>query len=150
VLFRSARQQAGRAETAALAAEEEAGAAQGKLEAARPRLAELEALVTRLEAEASTLGRMLNTGAGLWPAIVDELQVAPGYETALGAALGDDLEASSDEGAPMHWSVAIDLYDDPALPQGAEPLSRHVAGTPLLARRLNQIGLVDAVDGPAL
>ncbi|MFC3705395.1 AAA family ATPase [Devosia honganensis] len=146
----SARQQAGRAETAALAAEEEAGAAQGKLEAARPRLAELEALVTRLEAEASTLGRMLNTGAGLWPAIVDELQVAPGYETALGAALGDDLEASSDEGAPMHWSVAIDLYDDPALPQGAEPLSRHVAGTPLLARRLNQIGLVDAVDGPAL
>ena len=138
------------AETAALAAEEASGDAQARLDAARPRLSELDALVTRLESEASTLGKMLNTGASLWPAVVDELSVEPGYETALGAALGDDLEASSDAGAPMHWSVAIDSYDDPALPQGAEPLSRHVTGTELLARRLNQIGLVDAVDGPAL
>ncbi|MCP8884973.1 AAA family ATPase [Devosia sp. XJ19-1] len=146
----TAQTQAGAAETAAFAAEEEASAAQGKLDDARPRLAELDALVTRLEAEASTLGKMLNTGASLWPAVVDELSVEPGFETALGAALGDDLEASSDAGAPMHWSVAIDGYDDPALPQGAEPLSRHVTGTPLLKRRLDQIGLVDAVDGPAL
>ncbi|MVT00534.1 AAA family ATPase [Devosia marina] len=138
------------AETAALAAEEASGAAQAKLDAARPRLSELDALVTRLEAEASTLGKMLNTGASLWPAVVDELSVEPGYETALGAALGDDLEASSDAGAPMHWSIAIDGYDDPALPQGAEPLSRHVTGTGLLKRRLDQIGLVDAVDGPGL
>ncbi len=138
------------AETAALAAEERALAAQSKLDEARPRLAELDALVTSLESEATTLSKMLNTGAGLWPAIVDELQVAPGYETALGAALGDDLEASSDAGAPIHWSVAIDGYDDPALPQGAEPLSRHVTGTALIKRRLDQIGLVDAVDGPGL
>jgi chromosome segregation protein len=138
------------AETAALAAEEASGAAQARLDAARPRLSELDALVTRLEAEASTLGKMLNTGASLWPAVVDELSVEPGYETALGAALGDDLEASSDAGAPMHWSIAIDGYDDPALPQGAEPLSRHVTGTGLLKRRLDQIGLVDAVDGPGL
>lgn len=138
------------AEIAALAAEEASGAAQARLDAARPRLSELDALVTRLEAEASTLGKMLNTGASLWPAVVDELSVEPGYETALGAALGDDLEASSDAGAPMHWSIAIDGYDDPALPQGAEPLSRHVTGTGLLKRRLDQIGLVDAVDGPGL
>jgi chromosome segregation protein len=138
------------AELAALAAEEASGAAQARLDAARPRLSELDALVTRLEAEASTLGKMLNTGSSLWPAVVDELSVEPGYETALGAALGDDLEASSDAGAPMHWSIAIDGYDDPALPQGAEPLSRHVTGTELLKRRLDQIGLVDAVDGPAL
>src|SRR5690606_433146 len=44
----------------------------------------------------------------------------------------------------------IEGYDDPALPQGAEPLSRYVVGTPLLKRRLDQIGLVDAVDGPGL
>lgn len=138
------------AELAALAAEEASGTAQARLDAARPRLSELDALVTRLEAEASTLGKMLNTGASLWPAVVDELSVEPGYETALGAALGDDLEASSDAGAPMHWSIAIDGYDDPALPQGAEPLSRHVTGTELLKRRLDQIGLVDAVDGPGL
>ncbi|MBJ3784908.1 chromosome segregation protein SMC [Devosia sediminis] len=138
------------AETAALASEEAARQAQAELDAARPRLAELDALVTRLEAEASTLAKMLNTGAGLWPSVVDELTVEPGYETALGAALGDDLDASSDAGAPIHWSVALDGRDDPALPQAAEPLSRHVKGTPLLKRRLDQIGLVDAVDGPAL
>ncbi|HTN61402.1 MAG TPA: chromosome segregation protein SMC, partial [Devosia sp.] len=89
-------------------------------------------------------------GASLWPAIVDALKVEPGYETALGAALGDDLEASSDAGAPMHWSSALDGSDDPALPQAAEPLSRHVSGNPLLKRRLDQIGLVHEVDGPAL
>ncbi len=146
----SAQTAAASAEQSALAAEAEATAAQSKLDTARPRLSELEALVTRLEAEASTLAKMLNTGSGLWPAVVDELKVEPGYETALGAALGDDLEASSDAGAPLHWSVAIDRYDDPPLPQGAEPLSRHVTGLNLLERRLNQIGLVDAVDGPAL
>lgn len=146
----TAQSAAGSAESAALAAEAAATDAQARLDLARPRLAELEALVTRLEAEASTLAKMLNTGSSLWPAVVDELKVAPGYETALGAALGDDLEASSDAGAPLHWSVVIDRYDDPPLPQGAEPLSRHVSGLNLLERRLNQIGLVDAVDGPAL
>ncbi|SFV36282.1 chromosome segregation protein [Devosia crocina] len=138
------------AESAALTAEEEAATAQARLDDMRPRLAERDALVTRLEAEASTLGKMLNVGASLWPAIVDELEVEPGYETALGAALGDDLDASSDAGAPLHWSIAIEGYDDPPLPQGAEPLSRYVRGTPLLKRRLDQIGLVGPVDGPGL
>jgi len=131
-------------------AEEVTADAQTRLDAARPRLAEIEAALNRLEAEASTLGKMLNVGASLWPAIVDQLKVTSGYETALGAALGDDLEASSDAGAPVHWSVAIEDYVDPALPQAAEPLSRYVTGNDLLKRRLDQIGIVHAVDGPAL
>lgn len=138
------------AEQLAIAAEETTAAAQGRLDAARPRLAEIDAALNRLEAEASTLGKMLNVGASLWPAIVDQLKVTPGYETALGAALGDDLEASSDAGAPMHWSVPVDHSDDAALPQAAEPLSRYVTGSPLLKRRLDQIGLIDAADGPGL
>jgi chromosome segregation protein len=138
------------AEKLALTAEAITASAQGKLDAARPRLQEIETALNRLEAEAATLAKMLNVGSSLWPAIVDDLKVAPGYETALGAALGDDLEASSDAGAPMHWSSALDGSDDPALPQGAEPLSRHVRGNDLLKRRLDQIGLVDAVDGPGL
>ncbi|MDB5528877.1 MAG: smc [Devosia sp.] len=138
------------AEEGAVAAEEVSVAAQARLDAARPKLQEIEAALNRLEAEATTLGKMLNVGASLWPAIVDQLKVAPGYETALGAALGDDLEASSDAGAPMHWAAAIDGYDDAALPQAAEPLSRYVSGNPLLKRRLDQIGLVSDADGPAL
>ena len=138
------------AERQALEAEEAATTAQDMLDEARPRLADIEAALNRLEAEAATLGKMLNVGSSLWPAIVDELKVAPGYETALGAALGDDLEASSDAGAPMHWSVPVDHTDDAALPQAAEPLSRYVTGSPLLKRRLDQIGLIHAVDGPGL
>ncbi|MBJ7577576.1 AAA family ATPase [Devosia sp. MC532] len=138
------------AEANALEAEAKVHLAQEKLDGARPRLRELETLVTSLEAEAATLNKMLVTGTGAWPAIVDELQVEPGYETALGAALGDDLEASSDSDAPIHWSPALDRSEDPNLPQGAEPLSRYVSGTPQLKRRLDQIGLIDAADGPSL
>ena len=146
----SAQERTAESEYAATLAEEASATAQSRLDAARPRLAEIDAALNRLEAEAATLGKMLNVGASLWPAIVDELKVAPGYETALGAALGDDLEASSDAGAPMHWSVPVDHSDDAALPQAAEPLSRYVTGSALLKRRLDQIGLIHAVDGPSL
>ncbi len=138
------------AEAQAVAAEEASAAAQAKLDAARPRLQVLDTALSRLEGEAATLAKMLNTGATLWPTIVDVLQVTPGYETALGAALGDDLEASSDSGAPVHWGQSGDGADDPILPQGAEPLSRYVSGNDLLNRRLAQIGLVDKVDGAGL
>lgn len=146
----AAQDTAAESEQLALAAEEASAETQARLDEARPRLADIEAALNRLEAEAATLGKMLNLGASLWPAIVDELSVAPGYETALGAALGDDLDASSDAGAPMHWSVPVDHTDDGALPQAAEPLSRYVTGSALLKRRLDQIGLIDAVDGPSL
>jgi len=138
------------AEQTAIAAENASQAAQAALEAARPALQELEARLNRLEAEAQTLGSILGASETLWPAIVDALKVTPGYETALGAALGEDLEASSDTGAPLHWAGPLDGSGDPALPAGATPLSRFVSGSELLARRLAQIGLVEAADGPRL
>jgi len=139
------------AEAAAVRAEEATREAQAELDAARPRLQDTEAQLHRLEAEAQTLNRILNGGAkGLWSAIADELRVETGYETALGAALGDDLEASSDSGAPLHWAGPIPAEGDPALPDGASPLSRFVGGSALLARRLNQIGLVETADGSRL
>ena len=45
-----------------------------------------------------------------------------GFEVALGAALGDDLEAGLDESAAARWS-RVSAEGDPALPSGAEPLS---------------------------
>ncbi|MDC9823650.1 AAA family ATPase [Devosia sp. ZB163] len=138
------------AESDAIAAESAASAAQVAADAIRPALQQIEASLTRLEAEAQTLNRILNSsGAGKWPAVVDQLKVAPGYETALGAALGDDLDASTDARAPLHWAGA-GAEGDPALPAGATPLSRFVSGSPLLARRLDQIGIVEAADGAQL
>ncbi|TDQ63937.1 condensin subunit Smc [Maritalea mobilis] len=107
--------------------------------------------VTRLEAEARAIHNMLNVhDKSLWPAVVDALQVAPGYETALGAALGDDLDASSDAGAPLYWAGAEVGTTDPSLPDGVTPLSQFVTGSTLVSRRLKQIGLVDIAQGKAL
>jgi len=147
----AAQASAAEAERAAIAAENQTQAAQAALDAARPALQEIETALNRLEAEAQTLNRILSHGgASLWPAIVDALKVAPGHETALGAALGEDLEASSDAGAPLYWTGPFEASGDPALPEGATPLSRFVSGTELLRRRLDQIGLVEKADGPRL
>lgn len=139
------------AEEEAEMAESAAADARAAFEAAQPTLTEIEGRLNRLESEADTLSRVLNVdGGSLWPAVVDALTVAPGYETALGAALGDDLEASDDSAAPIHWRDVAAVQDDAGLPEGADPLSRHVAGTPLLKRRLDQIGVVTAAEGPHL
>jgi chromosome segregation protein len=139
------------AEGLALTAEHETQAAQAAVDSARPALQEIETQLNRLEAEAQTLNRILNAGgASLWPAIVDSLKVTSGYETALGAALGDDLEASGDTGAPLHWAGPVDGSGDAALPAGATPLSQFVSGSDLLKRRLDQIGLVEKADGERL
>jgi chromosome segregation protein len=146
----AAQAKASAAEAQAIAAEAAAVTAQTAADAVRPELQQIEAALTRLEAEAQTLSRIVNAGgSGRFPAIVDALKVAPGYETALGAALGDDLEASSDARAPLHWSGAS-ASDDPALPAGAMPLSTHVSGSLLLKRRLDQVGLIDPADAARL
>ena len=57
-----------------------------------------------LQTEVRTLTNLLKAADdNLWPALVDQLKVERGYEAALGAALGDDIDASADEGAPIHW-----------------------------------------------
>ena len=139
------------AEKATLEAEKATRSAQIALDEARPALGELESQLGRLESEAETLARVLNVQDNeLWPAIVDALKVSPGYEIALGAALGDDLEASSDSGAPVYWATPGSSKNDPELPAGVTPLSEFVTGVDSLKRGLKQIGLVNASDGARL
>ena len=118
--------------------------------AARPPLDAARAEAQRIETESRTLAKMLNAeSGGLFPPVLDRLKVARGYETALGAALGDDLDAALDASAPVHW-VLTGAAGDPALPDGATALSSFVSGPPELSRRLAQIGVVDAADGARL
>src|SRR5262249_23211221 len=87
----------------------------------------------------------------LWPPLLNALVVAPGYEGALGAALGDDLTASADAGAPIHWQGLAAFGAPAALPAGAGPLTHFLRGPARLPRRLSQIGIVaDAATGSAL
>ena len=106
---------------------------------------------SRLKTEAETLLKLLRpTGDDAFPPIVDQLRVAPGFETALGAALGDDLEASGDAAAPTHWLLNTASHADPYLPEGAQSFLQFVAGPEQMARSLAQIGLVDRADGARL
>ena len=115
------------AEAKALAAE--AAHAEAREAEARTRapLSEAERHAQRLETETRTLTKLLgSSGGGQWPPVVDSISVARGYEAALGAALGDDLDASTEAGAPAHWSAPSGTYDDPALPAGVESLASRV------------------------
>ena len=99
--------------------------------------------LARLEAEEQALADILETeGSDLWPPVIDAVTVEAGYEAALGAALGEDLSAPTDEPAPVHWRSLAPLDDIPALPDGTEPLSRYVQAPSALNRRLGQIGVV--------
>ncbi|HEY8440467.1 MAG TPA: AAA family ATPase [Xanthobacteraceae bacterium] len=113
-------------------------------DAARAALLEAERRAQRLETEAKTLGQLLQVESNnIWPAVIDDLAVEKGCEAALAAALGDDLDAPIDPAAPMRWAGASIGPDDPALPPGVECLADRVAAPRELARRMQQIGLVD-------
>ncbi|HEU4661995.1 MAG TPA: chromosome segregation protein SMC [Pseudolabrys sp.] len=139
------------AEAAAVAAEAAHNLAREQLEAEREALTEIERQVQRLETEAKTLSKVLAVETrNLWPPVIDHVSVDQGYEKALGAALGDDLDAPTDASSPMHWKGAAADPADPPLPEGAEPLAGFVKAPPQLARRLAQIGVVDRDTGNRL
>ncbi len=74
-------------------------------------------------------------------------QGGAGYERALAAALGDDLDAVLEGEGARRWSGAQPTTGDPALPTGLEPLADHVEAPAALRRRLAQIGIADSDDG---
>jgi chromosome segregation protein len=129
------------AEDAAHGREAETGAAASRLS--------LEA--QELQTELATLLKLLKPAeGGSWVPIVEDIRIASGYEEAVAAALGDDLNAASDEAAPVHWRVTASGDEDPGLPAEATPLSQFVTAPRALERRLKQIGVVDRSHGKAL
>lgn len=105
-------------------------------------------LVTRLDTEHQTLRELLWHEEGQnWQTALSQTRVSAGYETALAAALGDDLAGAIGESqASMNWAGVPSAMSLPALPSGVEPLSDHVQAPPALAVRLTQVGLIDATQ----
>ncbi|MCC5956917.1 MAG: AAA family ATPase [Natronohydrobacter sp.] len=137
------------AEATLSALEATRSAAQGDEAAARSALAETEGAASTLRAELAALTRLLERDRSDGARLLDQLRVAPGFEQALGAALGDDLSAPLAKGG-SGW-VALDPYPEAQpLPDGIAPLAPHVTGPDALARRLSQIGIVEGPDGAAL
>ncbi len=148
--FEAAREAAATLETEVASAEARHRELRAAETAIRAPLAEAERKAQKLETQVQTLTKLLTAGTGKsWPPVTEEISVAKGYEAALGAALGDDLDASTDPMAPAHW-VHTDASADPPLPEGAQPLSDLVEAPLALTRRLDQIGVVAREDGPVL
>ena len=131
------------AETGRQSASEARAAAEAALAAARAALA-------ALDSEAAALRRAVESGAAGRARALDEVKAAPGYERALAAALGDDLETPIGGEGKRRWAGADALPGDPALPQGMSALASHVSAPAAMARRLAQIAVAQADEGQIL
>ncbi|MBI36780.1 MAG: hypothetical protein CL568_04260 [Alphaproteobacteria bacterium] len=112
-------------------------------------LSNKEETLSQLKIEASTLKEILNDGLNenkIWTPILDEIEVATGYELAISAAFGDDLEASLDEEAPRRWVLFPDFVEQPGLPNETAPLAPLISKAGPLSRRLKQVGIVKDVE----
>jgi chromosome segregation protein len=126
-------------------------AAAQRLDAAREAQGLADTKASRASAEADALADLLRIDEeALWPPLIDAVRVESGLEAAVAAALGDDLSAAMDTGAPAHWRVLSAYPSPPALPDGATALAEYVIGPGALRRRLSQIGVVSDEEGPRL
>lgn len=138
------------AEQALQSAEADREATAAELATIDAGLAEARAALAALEGEAGTLERALAAARSDANRILDQLRVAPGYEAALAAALGDDLDAGTDTTAARSWGGADPQGNDPALPAGTRALADHVKAPAALARRLAQVAVAASDDGQPL
>ncbi|WP_112663256.1 chromosome segregation protein SMC [Microvirga flavescens] len=114
----------------------------------RQPLQEAERNAQRLETEALTLAKLFATESSeMWPPALDQISVQKGFEAALGAALGEDLDASTNPSAPSHWANTGLGESDPALPAGVQSLADVAKAPAALQRRLKQIGVAERIDG---
>ena len=128
------------------AAEAEAAlkSAQESETAAREQAREMEANRERLSAEIRALAELVDPAEGdFFAPLIEAIAVDPGYEVALGVALGDDIEAPVDTAAPVYWAVLPALPVLQSLPDRVTPLAKFVKAPPALQRRLSQIGVVE-------
>lgn len=138
------------AEAALAAAEIQREEAAGARSIAESEVAAAKAALSALDSEARSLTRALDGGKTGHDRLLDRIAAAPGYEHALAAALGDELEVGLDGTAARHWAGADNASDDPTLPEGTESLARHVSAPAVLTRRLAQIAVVDRDEGQPL
>ncbi len=102
-----------------------------------------------LETEISGLLRLLRKADGpSVPPVIEQMRTHDGYEKAVAAALGDDLQAPTDRSAAMYWGGRSTI--DQSLPPQATPLTQVVDAPGELTARLEQCGVVDASVGHQL
>ncbi|WP_347828489.1 chromosome segregation protein SMC [uncultured Planktomarina sp.] len=139
------------AETALGKAEVERAECQVQETVARGARAEAEGVVNALQAEVSALAKLVERDRAQGNQVLDQVDVKTGYEKALGAALADDLKAPAVSVEGLSGWAELATYDRaPALPDGIESFGQYVTVPGVLNRRIAQVGLVTAAEGPRL
>ncbi|HMI41325.1 MAG TPA: chromosome segregation protein, partial [Sphingomicrobium sp.] len=129
------------AETSRAAAADQRDGAESTLAAARASLA-------AVRAERTALANALSQSGGA--AVLAKLTVEPGFERALAAALGDDLDAGIGGDGARRWQGSESEKGDPSLGEGLDALGAHVEAPTELQRRLAQVAVVNQDSGQAL
>jgi chromosome segregation protein len=136
---------AGEAIAAAETRRQQAAAAR---DAAESEAASARAALAALQSEAKALLKAVEGSSG--DRAINHVRAAPGYERALAAALGEDLEAALGAEGTRRWAGAAPLPGDPALPSGTQALADHVEAPPALLRRLKQIAVAERDEAQPL
>ncbi|HET9428433.1 MAG TPA: chromosome segregation protein SMC, partial [Allosphingosinicella sp.] len=130
------------------AAEAERQQAAADRDAAESEAASARAALSALESEARALLKAVEGSGG--DRAIDRTKAQKGYERALAAALGEDLDASLEADSPRRWTGAEVQPGDPGLPAGCRALADFVEAPSALLRRLRQIAVTEQDDGIAL
>src|SRR3984893_10173543 len=134
---------------AVTAAEEEAARCHTVEQTAVETARQIEAGLTRLETEAEALSVLLapTPDLGTDQPIVSTLQVAAGFETAIGAIFEDELTAPIADGeaptASSFWVSLPQIEGVAMLPDGARPLTEAITAPPAPTPRLVLAGWVE-------
>ncbi len=141
-------QEKAQAETAARCreAEEAERAAREVEEERRAAWDEQHRALVALDAEVRALERLLGAEGEQRAGrrVIDALEVEAGFEKALAAALGEDVEAELEADAPLSWRALPPLGESRPLPHGIPALAEKVRAPRALARRLASIGVVSS------
>lgn len=122
--------------------------AEGAVDQSRSPLSKAENELAALNSEITALERLVTQfqpdDHRLEP-VLSKVKPTKGYERALGAVLGDDLNAPVDDTASQFWTKAS-VSADQKLPKGVEVLSNKVKAPAILGNRLDQCGVVETVE----
>ncbi len=118
----AAEKKAQAAEAARAKAETEAASAEKEERALFDPMRKAEARAGEIAAEVRALEKLTaQAAAQKFPPALNAIKVKPGYERAVAAALGDDVNAALDPKAPLRWAGA-GATAKISWPDGAEPL----------------------------
>ena len=115
---------------------------QGEFDRTRAQQAERAGELSALHAERKGLVAVLNKDADGEP-MIDAIEVATGFEAALGAALDHELDLPQNEDG-TGWRQGEDLRAE-AWPQNVVSIAPHIQAPDVLKRRLAYIGVTDEV-----